>query len=168
MSAIDARARDAHAMISLSPNTPNATDTPPPLRDGDGSGVSAAQGSRGVRFVRGVSDVRDVSGPVSHDPATWPLDVLLAEIRRMRSLRAELLTSGCPTHALDSADAEIARLVVAARRCEACRHRDLEPGHPACRLLLLAAGYLSAPVVDWLAAPARPNDCAHFQSAQSK
>lgn len=55
----------------------------------------------------------------THDPAAWPLDELLDEIRAMRSLRDQL------------ADAEIARLVATTRRCEACGHRDLEPGRPA-------------------------------------
>ena len=67
----------------------------------------------------------------THDPAAWPLDELLDEIRAMRSLRDQLADAGCPPHSLESADAEIARLVATTRRCEACGHRDLEPGRPA-------------------------------------
>ena len=96
------------------------------------------------------------------DPTTWPLDELLDEIAAMRSLRDQLADAGCPPHSLESADAEIARLVAAARRCEACGHRDLEPGRPGCRLLVLGAAYLQSSVAGWLAAPATPNQCAHF------
>ena len=88
----------------------------------------------------------------THDPAAWPLDELLDEIRAMRSLRDQL------------ADAEIARLVATTRRCEACRHHDVAPGRPGCRLLVLVLGaaYLQSSVAGWLAAPATPNQCAHF------
>ena len=86
----------------------------------------------------------------THDPAAWPLDELLDEIRAMRSLRDQL------------ADAEIARLVATTRRCEACRHHDVAPGRPGCRLLVLGAAYLQSSVAGWLAAPATPNQCAHF------
>lgn len=102
---------------------------------------------------------------IPHEPARWPLDVLLAEIRGMRSLRAALVTAGCPPHAVESCGAETARLVAAARRCEACRHRDVDPGRPGCRLLVLGPAYLQSPVARWLAAPATVNECAHFHAA---
>ncbi len=101
------------------------------------------------------------------DPSTWPLAMLLAELAGLRSLRADLLAAGCPPHAVASADAEIERLVAATRRCEACRHHDLEPGRPGCRLLVLGAGYLQSPVAGWLAAPTVPNGCEHFASKGS-
>ena len=91
----------------------------------------------------------------THDPAAWPLDELLDEIRAMRSLRDQL------------ADAEIARLVATTRRCEACGHRDLEPGRPGCRPLALGAAYLQSSVAGWLAAPATVNACEHFSQGRT-